>query len=135
MKIVIDTNCLLSCIGKLSPYRNVFDAFLDQRYKLCVTTGILLEYEEKFNEFWGEQVTHNLLGTMLTAENTSLHTVFYFFHLVQGDADDNKFSDAYLVANADVLVSNDRQLLSLNTIEFPPVRVISLEDFSALLSK
>ena len=28
MKIVLDTNCFISCIGKLSPYRNVFDSFL-----------------------------------------------------------------------------------------------------------
>ena len=108
MKIVLDTNCFLSCIGKLSPYRNVFDAFLNQDYTLCVSTEILLEYEEKFDSFWGEEVTHNLLGTIITAENTALYNVFYFFHLVKGDVDDNKFADIYLASNADILVSNDR---------------------------
>lgn len=130
MKIILDTNSFISCIGKLSPYRNVFDAFLNQQYTLCVSTEILLEYEEKFDQFWGEEVTHNLLGTILTAENTSLHDIFYFFHLVQGDVDDNKFADTYLSSNADILVSNDRKLLSLNQNEFPSVRVMTLEDFS-----
>src|SRR5690606_7483873 len=101
MKVVIDTNCLLSCIGKRSPFRNVFNAFLEQRYELSVSTGILLEYEEKFSEFWGDAVTHNLLGVFLTADNVLLHDNFYFFHLVEGDADDNKFADTYIVANAD----------------------------------
>ncbi len=89
MKIVLDTNSFISCIGKVSPYRNVFDAFLNQQYTLCVSTEILLEYEEKFDQFWGEEVSHNLLGTILTAQNTSLNDIFYFFHLVDGDVDDN----------------------------------------------
>ena len=135
MKIVLDTNCFLSCIGKRSPYRNVFDSFLDENYTLCVSTEILLEYEEKFAAFWGKDVTQNLLGVILTAENTSLHDIFYFFHLVQGDADDNKFADTYLSSNADILVSNDKRMLALNQNEFPAIRVITLEDFSAMLKK
>ena len=133
MKVVVDTNCLLSCIGKRSTFRNVFDAFLDGRYDLCVSNEVLLEYEEKFSEFWGDEVTHNLLGVILTAENASLHDIFYFFRLVQGDEDDNKFVDTYLSANADILVSNDRKVLALNSLNFPQVRVMNLANFSALL--
>ena len=44
MKVVIDTNCLLSCIGKKSLYRNVFDAFLQKRFTLIVNNEIHLEY-------------------------------------------------------------------------------------------
>lgn len=51
MKIVLDTNCFISCIGKKSPYRRVFDAYLQKVYTLCVSTEVLLEYEEKFLEF------------------------------------------------------------------------------------
>jgi putative PIN family toxin of toxin-antitoxin system len=135
VKAVIDTNCLLSCIGKRSIFRNVFDAFLTQRFTLCVSTEILLEYEEKFSEFWGEEVSHNLLGVFLTADNISLHNIFYFFHLVQGDSDDNKFADTYLASGADILVSNDRKLLALNKLEFPSFRAMKLEDFSIFLKE
>ena len=83
---------------------------------------MLLEYEEKFIEFWGTEVTHHLLGVLLTAENTSLHAVFYNFHLVEGDPDDNKFADTYLSAAADILVTNDRKLLVLGNNEFPPIK-------------
>ncbi len=134
MKIVLDTNSFISCIGKRSPYRNVFDAFLNNQYDLRVSTEILLEYEEKFERFWGEEVTQNLLGVILTSENTSLHDIFYNFHLVQGDLDDNKFSDTYLSASADILVSNDKKLLALNKLEFPPISVVTLEDFSKELA-
>ena len=129
MKIVLDTNCFISCIGKNSFHRMVFDAFLDGRYTLCVSTEILLEYEEKFIEFWGQEVANNLLGALLTAENVQFCDVYFNFQLVQNDPDDNKFADTYLYSNADMIVSNDRRLLALNDVEFPPVLVITLDEF------
>ena len=135
MKVVIDTNCLLSCIGKRSNFRNVFDAFLDEKFELCLSTEILLEYEEMFGEFWGQNVTQNLLGVLLTAQNSSLYDIFYNFQLVHGDLDDNKFADTYLACNADYLISNDKKLLALNDVEFPPIRVVQLENFSHILKK
>ncbi len=129
----MDTNCLLSCVGKRSEYRNVFDAFLDAEFELSLSTEILLEYEEKFNEFWGESVTDNLLGVILISENTFLQDIFYYFQLVDGDMDDNKFVDTYLASNSDLLISNDKKLLALNDLDFPPVQVIRLEEFSEML--
>ena len=133
MKVVIDTNCLISCIGKRSDFRNVFDSFLQQEYELCVSTEILLEYEELFFQLWGQSVTQNLLGVILTSENTLLYDIFYYFQLIQGDTDDNKFADTYLVANADILVSNDKKVLALNKVDFPSIQVMRLGVFSNLL--
>lgn len=134
MKVVLDTNCFISCIGKKSSYRVVFDAFLQNAYTLCLSSEIILEYEEKFSEFWGTDVTANLLGTLLTAPNTSFHSIYYNFLLVTGDADDNKFADVYLAAGADILVSNDNLLLRLGNNIFPPVNVVTLQKFAALLT-
>ena len=44
--VVIDTNCLLQIIARKSPYRPIWDAFLQGRYELCVSTEILEEYQE-----------------------------------------------------------------------------------------
>jgi predicted nucleic acid-binding protein len=35
--VVIDTNCLLQIIARHSPYRPIWDAFLEGRYDLCVS--------------------------------------------------------------------------------------------------
>ena len=129
MKIILDTNCFISSIGKKSVYRKVFDSFLDGKFILCVSTEILFEYEEKFSEFWGVKVANNIMGVLLTANNVTFHSVFYNFHMVEGDKDDNKFSDCYLSSGADILVSNDSQLLALNKNVYPPVAVMSLEEF------
>lgn len=133
MKVVLDTNAFISCIGKRSVYRNVFDAYLSKQYTLCISAEILLEYEEKFFEFWGEDVTQNLLGRLLAGSNTSFHSIYYYFGLAGNDPDDNKFADLYLASNADFLISNDAKLLSLNHLTFPKLKVITLQQFSSML--
>ena len=134
MKVVLDTNCFISCIGKRSPYRNVFDGFLKENYTLCVSVEILLEYEEIFLEKWGDEVTENLLTRLIRAKNIELSTVFFNFNMIHQDADDNKFADLYVSSNADILVSNDAKLLALNKSDFPKFQVIKLQEFSAILS-
>jgi putative PIN family toxin of toxin-antitoxin system len=133
LEIVLDTNCFISCIGRKSPYRMVFDYFLDKQYVLCLSTEILLEYEETFSRFWGNDVTHNLLAIITRSPNVKFHSVYYNFNLVDGDKDDNKFADLYISSAADILVTNDSKLLALNKIQFPPVTVMSLKDFMAYL--
>ena len=112
-----------------------FRWFLERRFELCVSTEILLEYEEKFQQFWGEAVAANLMGTLLTATNVSFHSIFYNFNLVDKDEDDNKFADTYLSADAEYLVSNDAALLRLNSAEFPKTNVLRLQDFAEVLNR
>ena len=133
MKIVIDTNCLLSCIGKKSPYRNVFDAFLKKIFTICTSNEILFEYEEKFNDFWGIEVTNNLLGLFETSDNFKETLVHYYWRSVSEDEDDNKFVDAYIAANADFLISNDSDIIRLKNNSFPRLNILTLEEFSKML--
>lgn len=134
MKVVLDTNCFISCIGKRSPYRNVFDGFLSEKYVLCVSTEILLEYEEIFNIKWGNIVTENLLARLVRAANIESVSNYFRFNAITFDADDNKFADTYITSNADILVSNDSKLLALNNMDFPYFKVITLQEFSLLLT-
>lgn len=39
--IVLDTNCLVQIISAHSPYRDIWLAFLQKRYMLCVSDEIL----------------------------------------------------------------------------------------------
>jgi uncharacterized protein len=134
MKVVIDTNCLLSCIGKKSPYRNVFDAFLENRVIICANTEILFEYEEVFTRFWGIEVTNNLLGLFESSDNFHRVTVHYNWRLIKRDEDDNKFVDTFLAAEADILVSNDSSITGLSSTNFPPLTIMTLQEFSNYLN-
>lgn len=40
-KIVLDTNCLLMSLPKVSPYRLLWDSFLNGEIVLCITNEIL----------------------------------------------------------------------------------------------
>jgi uncharacterized protein len=134
MKVVIDTNCLLSCIGKKSPYRNVFDAFIENRIIICASSEMLLEYEEIFTRFWGSSVSGNLLGLFESSDNFHQVTVHYNWRLINKDEDDNKFVDTFIASEADVLISNDSSITSLVNTNFPPLRVMTLQQFSNFLN-
>jgi putative PIN family toxin of toxin-antitoxin system len=133
MKIVIDTNCLISSIGKKSPYRNVFDAFLKNEITFCVSTEIWLEYEEVFLRHWGKEVTDNLLGLFEVSDNFEQVQVFYNFLLVEKDKDDNKFIDTYIASGAIHLISNDSSITRLKNNVFPPLSILTLQEFSSSL--
>ena len=135
MKVVIDTNCLLSSIGKKSPYWNVFDAFIENKFTISVNNEIILEYEEVFERFWGTEITNNLLGLFESSDNFEQIIVNYNWELLSKDKDDNKFVDTYVAANADILVSNDSSIADLRNNSFPPLNVLKLEEFSYLLRK
>jgi uncharacterized protein len=70
LKIVLDTNVILSSVSTKSPYRIVFDKLNDFAYELAVSTEILLEYEEKLSEIFSPRVAQlNLkLHPVITSE-------------------------------------------------------------------
>ncbi len=45
-RIVLDTNCLLMSLPRISPYRIIWDMFLESKFMLCVSTEIIEEYSE-----------------------------------------------------------------------------------------
>ncbi len=44
-KIVLDTNCLLMSLPKISPYRGLWDSFLKGEFVLCISNEIVEELE------------------------------------------------------------------------------------------
>ncbi len=51
LRIVLDTNVILSSLSFRSKYRHIIDELMNGTYDIFVTTEILLEYEEKINQF------------------------------------------------------------------------------------
>lgn len=59
--------------------------------------------------------------------------VYFNWGLISIDPDDNRFTDAYIAANADYLVTNDAHFNEVKKVAFPPVNIISAEDFLEIL--
>lgn len=132
LKIVLDTNVLLVSISPRSRYRWVFDALLDKRFTLCVTTEILLEYGEIIARHMSDQYFYETMMTLENLANLERVTPRFRFNLLH-DPDDNKFVDCAIAANAVCIVSHDRDFLPLRAIEFPKVAVVDTEVFRKLL--
>jgi putative PIN family toxin of toxin-antitoxin system len=129
MRIVLDTNCLLSILPKVSPYRMVFDAYRNQRFDLAVSTSILTEYEEILTSRTTATIAQNVLELINRQPNTLLSTVYYQWGLITTDYDDNKFVDCALATNADYTVTNDRHFNQPSEHDFPTVAWLRLDAF------
>jgi len=46
MKVVLDTNCVLQIVFPQSYHKEVWEALVAQKYTICITNEILLEYRE-----------------------------------------------------------------------------------------
>lgn len=56
----------------------------------------------------------------------------FHWNLITQDPDDNKFVDCAIVANADFIVSEDRHFKELESVNFPKVIVVILEEFARM---
>ena len=135
MRVVIDTNCFLAIIPKISPYRPVFDAYRRQEFELAVTTEILGEYEEIFAQKMTSEIATNLLELIDKQPNTIYTEVYYRWRLIERDPDDNKHVDCAIAAGADFIVTEDGHFSDLDKVDFPRVQYISLKSFMEILLK
>ena len=131
-KVVLDTNVLLVCISEKSALHWIFQKFLEKAFILCVTTDILAEYAEIIEAHMGALASEDAINVIINSSNTSYITTYYKFHLLK-DEDDNKFVDCAIAANADFIVSHDKDFKVLGTIDFPKVEVIDTIEFKKRL--
>lgn len=127
--VVIDTNCLLQIISRNSPYRPIWDAFLAERYSLCVSNEILEEYQEILEQQITPTIAENVVLLILNKKNVQLVDPHFRMGLITVDPDDNKFVDCAFAAGADYLVSDDNHFKMLQNISFPLLNLVTLDEF------
>jgi len=129
MRVVLDTNALLRCISSQSKYGILLDKLFDGIFELYYSNDILLEYEEKIEEFYSTDVAELILGALNLLDNVKKIDVHFQMNLITSDKDDNKFSDCAFAANANYLITNDKHFRVLQKIDFPLISTITLEGF------
>jgi len=127
--VVIDTNCLLQIIARKSPYRPIWDAFLEGRFTLCVSDEILDEYQEILEQQISSTVAENVVMLILNLANVQLVDPHFRMGLITADPDDNKFVDCAFAAGADYLVSEDSHFRVLHDTPFPQLNLVTLDEF------
>ena len=133
MRILLDANCLLVSIPSRSKHRLVFDSFLDKKFSLIISNEILSEYMEILSQKFSHVVSIDIAEILLSSGNVEKCEVYYRWNLIRNDADDNKYVDCAVAVNADFIVTNDRHFDILKKIEFPKIKIISLDEFMKML--
>lgn len=133
LKIVLDTNIILSSISRKSPYHLIVEALFDNIYELYVTSEILLEYEEKLISNFDKDLAETFISALLM--NSSVYKVDFYFdlNLIKNDPDDNKFVNCAFASNVHYLVSNDKHFNVLKNTDFPKINILKIEEFLKLL--
>ncbi len=127
-KVVIDTNVLVSALSSKSEYHKLVIDILEEQIEVYITDEILLEYEEILRIKYSENVAINFLKALKELPNVFLVQVYFRWNLLK-DMDDNKFVDCYVAANANILISNDKGFRILNQVEFPVIRLMTIEQY------
>lgn len=134
MKVVLDTNVLLAALPQTSNTHIIFRHLLNGTYTLCITTDILNEYEEVFQRRANHQVAMLAIDLLEILPNLERINKYYFWNLIYTDPDDNKFVDCAIAANAHFICTEDKHFKVLESVPFPPVSVISTDEFIKILS-
>jgi putative PIN family toxin of toxin-antitoxin system len=114
-------------------FRPVFDAICSGHITLVVSNEIMAEYEEVLCRYTTGIIAANVLEFLLIKSNVEKIEPFYKWNLITSDADDNKFVDAAIAANAEYIVTNDHHFDILRKVKFPYIRHLKAEDFLQIL--
>jgi uncharacterized protein len=135
LRIVLDTNVILSSLSFRSKYRHIIDELMNGMYDIFVTTEILLEYEEKINQFFAPSTAQLFLDALGLMPNVHKIELYYKFLLIKNDADDDKFADCAIAAGVHYLVTDDKHFNALVKLGFPKINLINIKDFSNFLQQ
>jgi len=112
-----------------------WEAFLDEKYVICISNDILSEYIEILTRKVSYVFAIRIANVLLKSNCVKFFDPHYHFELISQDYDDNKFVDCAIIANADFLVSDDNHFNVLKNITFPKVNIIKLDHFISELTQ
>lgn len=112
MRVVLDTNVLVSAIFFSGPPSRILSAWLEDKFELVVSAEILAEYRGTADRI-GEKFREVDLGPVL--DRIAVHSLLVVPVTLPDDAcadpDDVKFLECAVAARADCIVTGDRALL------------------------
>jgi uncharacterized protein len=133
MTVVIDCNVLVMCLTSRSPWHIIYQSLIAGKFSLVVTDEIVLEYEEIIQDKYGLATTGDFIALLKELPNVNYITTYYKWHLIDTDADDNKYCDCAIAGRADYIVTEDNHFNVLKIIPFPQLSVLGINDFTAML--
>ena len=133
MKVVLDTNVLISALIKTGKPRELFFRLV-QGKALILSKSILDEFLEtaddpRIRKYASEQETTVFLNSL--GDGAKIVQVKSKFRAVKEDPDDDVFVNTAYDGKADYIVSGDNHLLSLG--EFRGTKIVTVDEMLKLL--
>ena len=133
MKVVLDTNVLISALIKLGKPRELFFRLADEK-ALILSAQILEEFLEiaddpRIKKYVKEQETTAFLNSLRDA--TKIVKIKSKFKAVNEDPDDDIILRTAYDGKADYIVSGDNHLLSLEV--FRGIRILTVDEMFKML--
>ena len=128
MKIVIDTNILISGIFFSGPPYQILKAWFDKKFELIVSEEIYNEYSQVCERLHQKYPTIEVSDILeLIAVNAHFYQPIDIKESITIDPDDDKFFKCALASEVNIIVSGDRHLKELNG--YQGIEVIPPSDF------
>jgi putative PIN family toxin of toxin-antitoxin system len=134
LKVVLDTNVLVSAIVYGGNPRKVLQAAISGAVEISVSEAIIKELQDvlqrpKFS--LSVQFVHNTIAEMTSIAEWVVPTKHH--HLVNDDPSDNLVLDCAVAAEADYLVTGDDHLLQLK--KCGSVKIVNSQQFVEVLKQ
>jgi uncharacterized protein len=128
MRIVVDTNVLISGIHWGGIPGEIIQAWANDRFKVACSAEIIREYSDvlhRVNLGMPHAESDNILSFLIS--QSEIVQPNHWFKVVLDDPGDNKFIDCAFHAQANLIISGDKHLLRLE--KFGPIRILSPSQF------
>jgi len=128
MRLVVDTNVLISGIHWGGIPAEIIRAWAGSRIQVVCTAGIIEEYGavvRRMNPGLAASEIDHLLSFLIG--RSEIVQPNHWFKVVLDDPGDNKFIDCAFHAQANLIISGDKHLLQL--VKFGPIRILSPSQF------
>jgi predicted nucleic acid-binding protein len=90
-----------------------------------------LLYEEVLQFKTTEEIATNVTNFLSVYSSIIHKEPFIDWHLISKDPDDNKYIDCSIAANAYCIVSKDAHFRPFKNNKFPPLLVLTLDEFES----
>ena len=128
LKVVLDTNVLISALGWSGPPSDCWDLVIEEKILNFISKPIIEELIEvmdypkfKFSESEKEQFIEVLISYSILVEPEKNLDV------IDEDPDDNKFLECSLKAEVDYIISGDQHVLDLERYE--GIKIVDPKEF------
>jgi len=132
---VIDTNVLLVSVSDRSKFHWLYKTIIEKKIHIAFTNDMLAEYEEQIAAHWHVEVAVSVIRSLIELSTARLTVTYFNLKLIINDEDDNKFVDCAFAANADYIVTNDKDFNILKSTSFPSIKVVNVYEFKEVLIK